>query len=175
MCVLGMLLTACCAPCTVLRLLTPGPTPLLGGLWTGRATILPELVAFVTTWPDGSHFWTPASPSLNSVGAFLGVVHAADSGSHGGSRTCPVYTGLGFFLAPQLQDTGLLLPFRLSVPDETPWIGTLYILAPSAFLQTVKPSSSSSLRGMQTCLDVLIWSRWVSPHQGDQLTGLAQD
>lgn len=30
------------------------PTLLLGGLWTGRATILPELVAFVTTWPDGA-------------------------------------------------------------------------------------------------------------------------
>lgn len=53
MCVLGdasdsLLCSLHCAEAST------GPTLLLGGLWTGRATILPELVAFVTTWPDGA-------------------------------------------------------------------------------------------------------------------------
>lgn len=55
---------------------------------------------------------------------------------------------------------------------------TLYLLAPSAFLRTVRPTSpcsSSSARVMQICLDALTWFCWVSPGQGGRLTRFAQD
>ena len=180
----GMLLTACCPPCTVLRL-PRGPhcSWVAGGL--------AELQYCLSWWPSWptltlasgclarwGHFWTPAPPSLNSMGALVGVVHAAGSGSQGSQGSALSTQGRAFPYTSAIGHGPLCFSPSFSVPNETPWIGTLYILAPSAFLQTVKPSLpclSSSSRGMQTCLDVLTWSRWVSPHQGGQLTSSTQD
>lgn len=60
----GMLLTVCCPPLHCAEAST-GPTPLLGGRWTGRATIFPELVAFVTTVDSGFQLPGQMGPFLD--------------------------------------------------------------------------------------------------------------